>query len=206
MSRAFRTRFLRGLAQLRDRGALRFGGAITPLAAADSWSALLDAMRAKEWVVYAKPPFGGPRQVLRYLARYTHRIAIGNDRILALDNDHVAFRYKDSAHARRPRTMRLPAVTFLRQFLLHALPSGFMRIQHYGFLANRARKTLLPLAQRLAARDTTPTPESPSTRPVEPVAQRAPRRCPACGESAWLVVAVVAPEPARASSLPLDTS
>ena len=102
--------------------------------------------------------------------------------------------------------MRLPAVIFLRRFLLHVLPSGFMRIRHYGFLANRARKKLLPLAQRLAARDTTPLPDSPSTRPVEPVAQRDPRRCPACGERAWRIVAIVAPEPADIVATPLDTS
>ena len=182
LSRAFRHRFLQGLESLRDRAALRFVGSIASLAADDAWRRLLAEVRAKEWVVYAKPPFGGPQQVLRYLARYTHRVAIGNDRILALADDHVVFRYKDSAHGRRPRTMRLGAVTFLRRFLLHVLPSGFVRIRHYGFLANRARKQLLPLAQRLAARDAAPVREHASARPVEPVQRPDPRRCPACGE------------------------
>jgi hypothetical protein len=142
--------------------------------------------------------------VLRYLARYTHRVAIGNERLVALDDDRVVFRYKDSAHGRRPRTMKIPAVAFLRRFLLHVLPSGFMRIRHYGFLANRARGELLPLAQQLAAEQAGQKIEE-HARPVEPVIRPEPRRCPACGEGVWVLFAIVEPS-IGLNSTPIDTS
>ena len=99
--------------------------------------------------MYAKPPFGGPAQVLKYLARYTHRVAIANSRITAADSDSVSFRYQDHARGHRTRVMKLDAVEFLRRFLLHVLPARFVRIRHFGFLANRARKDKLPLCRRL---------------------------------------------------------
>lgn len=100
----------------------------------------LDALRQKCWKVYAKPPFGGPEQVLRYLARYTHRVAIGNSRLVSLENDHVTFRYKKRSSEPEWKTKRLPAVEFLRRFTLHVLPPGFVRIRYFGFLANRNRR------------------------------------------------------------------
>ncbi len=105
-------------------------------------------------MVYAKPPFGGPEQVLKYLARYTHRLAIANSRITAADSDSVSFRYQDYARGHRTRVMKLDAVEFLRRFLQHVLPDRFVRIRHYGFLANRARKEKLPLCRKLIARAT----------------------------------------------------
>jgi hypothetical protein len=199
LSRLFRTRFLRGLGQLRSGGTLRLDGPIAELASEQGWQALLDGVKAKDWVVYAKPPFGGPRQVLRYLARYTHRVAIGNDRILALEDDHVIFRYKDSARGRQPRTMKLLAVDFLRRFLLHVLPPGFVRIRHYGFLANRARQTLLPLAQELAgpamSTETTEIAGAAKSDDADRPPRPDPRRCPLCGERTWLLVAILTPEP-----------
>ena len=108
-------------------------------------------LRRKQWVVYAKPPFGGPQQVLKYLARYTHRVAIANSRITAANSDSVSFRYQDYAGGHRHRVMKLDSVEFLRRFLQHVLPNRFVRIRHYGLLANRARKQKLPLCRHLIA-------------------------------------------------------
>jgi hypothetical protein len=110
---------------------------------------LLDAAVKHDWVVYAKPPFGGPEQVLKYLARYTHRIAISNRRLVSTDDRTVTFSWKDYAHKNRPRTMTLDGGEFLRRFLMHAIPTGFMRIRHFGLLANRVRAKNLALCRRL---------------------------------------------------------
>src|SRR5262249_52447016 len=112
---------------------------------------LLDELNRIEWVVYAKPPFGGPEQLLKYLARYTHRVAISNHRLLELKDGRVIFSYKDYAAGNVSKRMTLDAVEFTRRFLLHVLPSGFVRIRHYGFLANRGRRERLDLCRRLLA-------------------------------------------------------
>ena len=131
-------------------------------------------------MVYAKPPFGGPEQVLKYLARYTHRVAIANSRITAANSDSVSFRYQDYARGRH-RVMKLDSVEFLRRFLQHVLPDRFVRIRHYGFLANRARKQKLPLCRRLIARATgndmiaAPALEACLETPAD-----GGERCPAC--------------------------
>lgn len=119
----------------------------------------------QDWVVYLKPPFGGPQHVLRYLAGYTHRVAISNHRLVAFDHGQVTFRYKDYAHGNKKRLMTLSAQEFLRRFLLHVLPRGFVRIRFYGFLANRRRANLLPLCQQLLLHhpDTDPSPAPNST-------------------------------------------
>jgi hypothetical protein len=140
LGRVFRGKFLAGLEALGRAGRLAFQGVLAPLAEPCALHALIAQAREKEWVVYAKPPFGGPARVLRYLARYTHRVAIGNSRLLALEDGHVIFRYRDRAGGDRSRTMRLPATEFLRRFLLHVLPKGFARVRHYGILANRSSK------------------------------------------------------------------
>jgi hypothetical protein len=114
-----------------------------------AFDALIDAAVKHDWVVYAKPPFGGPAQVLKYLSRYTHRIAISNRRLLSVDDKSVTFRFKDYAHNNRPRTMTLEGAEFLRRFLLHAVPRGFMRIRHFGLLANRVRQKNLADCRRL---------------------------------------------------------
>ena len=103
--------------------------------------------RKTEWVVYAKPPFGGPEDVLKYLARYTHRVAISSSRLLSLDNGRVTFRWRDSRHGNQIKSMTLDAVEFIRRFLLHILPSGFVKIRHFGFLANRNRSSALALCR-----------------------------------------------------------
>ena len=159
LSRVFRGKFLAGLRALSASGKL-----VLPE---------LGPLYAKEWVVYAKPPFGGPEQVLKYLARYTHRVAISNHRLVKLEDGQVAFRYRDYADSRKEKVLTLSAEEFLRRFVKHVLPKGFMKIRHYGLLASRqrearlreARKLLLPKTA-LAAATIAPA-ESP--------------RCPVCG-------------------------
>ena len=115
------------------------------------FSELLGQLRKEKWVVYAKPPFGGPAHVLRYLGRYTHRIAISNHRLIAFDGDKVTFQWRDYAHGNKQRVMTLDAVKFLRRFFLHVLPKGFVRIRRYGLLSNRFRAECPPLARRTLA-------------------------------------------------------
>src|SRR5574341_33488 len=135
----FRAKYLAGLRAAFDRGALRFAGSTTAWADPPAFQAFLATLRAADWVVYAKPPFGGPEQMLEYLGRYTHRVALSNDRLVSLEAGVVRFRWKDYAHGNRLKTMALPAVEFLARFLLHVLPDGFVRIRHFGLLANRGR-------------------------------------------------------------------
>lgn len=151
LSRLFRRLFLEQLQSAFDRRHLRFAGELAHLADPEIWTAYLKPMREMEWVVYAKPPFGGPRQVIEYLGRYTHRVAIGNQRLIAANSDEVTFQWKDY---RRPdkqksRVMTLDANEFIRRFLLHVLPPGFQRIRHFGFLANCHRKPKLKVILRL---------------------------------------------------------
>jgi hypothetical protein len=135
-----------------------------------------DTLAAHECVVYCKPPFGGPGYVLQYLGRYTHRVAISNHRLVSWADGQVTFRWRDSAHHNEQKLMTLSLDEFLRRFLLHLLPKGFVRIRHFGFLANRRRSTLLPLC--FAALDTVPEQIDP-----EPSAQESDPlwRCPKCG-------------------------
>lgn len=151
LSRLFRRRFLDALQQLHRDGRLQFFGEHAALADADRFADWLVPLRRCEWVVYAKRPFAGPEQVLAYLSRYTHRIAIANSRLVALDDRGVTFRWKDyREHGRtRHKTMTLATEEFMRRFLLHVLPSGFHRIRHYGLLANGHRKTQIATAREL---------------------------------------------------------
>ena len=151
LSGLFRGKMLAALQQRFAADRLHFHGALAELADPARFRALCDQLRRKQWVVYAKPPFGGPQQVLKYLARYTHRVAIANSRITAANSDSVSFRYQDYAGGHRHRIMKLDSVEFLRRFLQHVLPDRFVRIRHYGFLANRARKQKLPLCRHLIA-------------------------------------------------------
>jgi hypothetical protein len=139
----FRGIYLALLEREFDRGALCFHGALRDLANPGAFHRLLRDTRRRKWVVYAKPPFGGPEPVLKYLARYTHRIAISNARIVGVEADAVTFTWKDYRNANRAATMRLPATEFVRRFLLHALPRGFVRIRRFGLLANAQRETQL---------------------------------------------------------------
>ena len=137
-----------------------------------------------DWVVYSKRPFGGPEHVLRYLGAYTHRVAISNSRLVALSEGNVTFRWRDSAHGNKKRLMTLPVEEFLRRFLLHLLPRGFVRIRNFGFLANRQRASLLPLCFRLLQ-----TAAQISTSPASPAADHPPSlwNCPVCGGTMHVV-------------------
>ena len=143
LSRLFRRLFLTMLRQAFAAGRLKFYHGLAELQAPGAFARHLAPVAQSEWVVYAKPPFGGPQHVLEYLGRYTHRVAIANSRLVAFDDGQVAFRWKDYRHASRHKLMRLDADEFVRRFLLHVLPTGFQRIRHYGWLANRSRATKL---------------------------------------------------------------
>jgi hypothetical protein len=149
LGRLFRGKFLAGLRAAYDRGAVGCHGRLAELAVPAAFATWLAPLYAQDWVVYAKPPFGGPQQVLKYLARYTHRVAISNSRLVALDDAGVTFTYKDYADDRRCKTMTLPAAEFLRRFLQHVLPSGFVKVRHYGLLSNRYREAHLRLCRAL---------------------------------------------------------
>ena len=160
LSRLFRRLFLEGLAALHAAGRLAFFGDLAPLAEKSAFDAALAPLRRSEWVVYAKRPFAGPQAVLAYLARYTHRVAISNSRLIALDKAGVTFKWKDYRIKGRDRlkTMTLDAAEFIRRFLLHVLPSGFHRIRHYGLFAGAVR------ARQHRARP-------PTARPVQGLAR-----------------------------------
>jgi len=149
LSKVFRGIFLELTRKAFAKGRLTFQGCLAPLQDPEAFAAHLAPAYATDWVVYAKPPFGGPAQVLKYLARYTHRVAISNHRLLSLQDGKVSFRWKDYAHGDRQRTLTLSATEFLRRFLLHVLPKGFVRIRHFGFLANPVRVRKLELCRTL---------------------------------------------------------
>jgi hypothetical protein len=176
LSRVFRGKFLAGL-----RAALAAGTLIAPPALADpvARGRFLATLCTKEWVVYAKPPFGGPEQVLKYLARYTHRVAISNARLLELRDGRVTFRYKDYADAHRAKAMTLEADEFLRRFVQHVLPRGFVKVRHYGLLANAQREARLAVCRRLLlvanVAAAMPGPQPEAIGPAQP------RCCERCG-------------------------
>ncbi len=151
LSAYFRRRFLEALEKRYRQGELLLTGTLAHLRDAHAFQQYLDPWRNADWVVYAKPPFGGPRQVLEYLGRYTHRVAISNHRLVSLQDGQVTFRWKDYRHEQRPRLMTLGAAEFIRRFLLHSLPDGFQRIRFSGFLANRHRRSKLALIHELLA-------------------------------------------------------
>jgi hypothetical protein len=182
LSRLFRKKFLIYLERAFQSGKLGFHGQLEPLTKPAAFAVLCRKAGQREWVVYAKRPFGGPEQVLKYLARYTHRVAISNSRLLSLENGRVTFEWKDYADGNQSKTMTLDAVEFIRRFLLHVLPSGFVRIRHFGFLANRNRKEKLVLCRSLLpARQTAtePSASSPSGNDSKNEEQES-HRCPVC--------------------------
>jgi Putative transposase/Transposase zinc-binding domain len=145
----FRGKFYEALKRAFQDGRLNFHGSLKLLAQPKIFAAWLRPMFRKDWVVYAKRPFGGPEHVLRYLGRYTHRVAISNHRLVSFADGEVTFRWRDSAHSNEQKLLSLSLDEFLRRFLLHVLPKGFVRIRHFGFLANRRRATTLPLCLHL---------------------------------------------------------
>jgi hypothetical protein len=177
LSAVFRGKFAAGLKSLFQRRKLSFHGSLKHLANPKLFRAFLRQLFGHRWVVYAKRPFGGPEHVLQYLARYTHRVAISNHRLIAFGNGNVTFRWKDYAHGNKKRKMTVTADEFLRRFLLHVLPRGFVRIRSFGFLANRKRALMLPLCRRLLI--AAPPIRSPTTFP----ASTASWPCPRCGST-----------------------
>jgi hypothetical protein len=183
LSRVFRGKFIAGLKDLAQAGSLKFFGKLQQLAQTAAFENLLNQSVRRDWVVYAKRPFGGPLQVLKYLARYTHRVAISNQRLMHMDDEHVAFHYKDYADQNRTKVLSLDGTEFLRRFLMHVLPRGFVRIRHYGLLANRHRNEHLSLCRRLLGVPESITPaslpaDSPPPDAVEGSASVRP--CPVC--------------------------
>jgi Putative transposase/Transposase zinc-binding domain len=179
LSRVFRGKFVSGLKRLFRQHKLSFFGNLQQWSDSITFRAFLRRLFRQDWIVYAKRPFGGPEHVLHYLARYTHRVAISNHRLVSSAEDQVTFRWKDYAHRNKQRKMTLSTDEFLRRFLLHVLPRGFVRIRHFGFLAARHRRNLIPLCRTLLQQRQPPsstvftTPTPPSAIPLW--------QCPCCG-------------------------
>ncbi len=194
LSRFFRRRFLEMLEHAFDAGELNFFSALANLQNRDAFQQYLVPVREKEWVVYAKPPFAGPEQVLDYVGRYTHRVAISNNRLLDIEDGHVRFRWKDYADDNQQKSMTLTADEFIRRFLLHTLPSGMQRIRYYGLLGNRHRTENLTRCRdvlNMPAKTTTPD-EPPAPRDYrsryEALTGKSLHQCPACLEGCMRLI------------------
>jgi hypothetical protein len=177
------------LKQAYDREELSWTGGLAPLADPQQFARFLSPLYQKEWAVYAKPPHNGPEQALKYLARYTYRVAISNERIESLEDGQVTFRYKDYAHGHRLRRMRLPAQEFLRRFMQHVLPRGFVRIRSFGLLAHRGREGQLAHCRRLLHIAESESPAGKGEEVVSSAAEPETARCPFCGQGTLQLVA-----------------
>ena len=210
LSRFFRKRFLIHLRKAFQKGKLQFHGDLQSLTQPAAFEALCQKAGQVEWVVYAKRPFGGPEQVLKYLARYTHRVAISNQRLLSMEDGRVTFEWKDYAAGNQTKTMTLEAVEFIRRFLLHVLPSGFVHIRHFGFLANRNRKKKLALcrslqpAPQMVIETDADTPASPDSTTEELLS----RRCPVCKTGRLILIQLLTAAACACLPVPMiaDTS
>ena len=193
LSRLFRKLFLLSLGKAFRKGQFRLSGELRDLAKPSAFQAICERAARIDWVVHVKPPFGGPRRVLKYLARHTHRVAISNHRLHSLENGQVSFDWKDYADHSRTKTMSLDAVAFIRRFLLHVLPSGLVRIRHFGFLANRVRRQKLIQCRALLAASAAPIPIDPdgATTSVED-----PHSCPICKRGRLVVIELLSAETA----------
>jgi hypothetical protein len=197
LSRLFRRLFLEQLQTAFRKGKLRFFGDLEELRKPDRFAEYLTPLREAEWVVYAKAPFGGPRQVLDYLGRYTHRVALSNERLLDVKDGQVTFQWKDyrSKSQQKSRVMTLESDEFIRRFLIHVLPRGFQRIRFFGLLSNRNRKARLADCRRLLAApilELLPNPgDYRSLR--QPLTQESIRRCPGCDKGEMVRVLAIAP-------------
>ena len=197
----FRGKFLAGLRAAFTRGRLRFPGKLAVPGDSGPFNRLLSEAVRTDWVVYARRPTKGPATVLKYLARYTHRAAISNRRLVGLTDGRVRFRWKDYAHGGKPGTMTLAAVEFVRRFLMHVLPTGFVRVRHYGVLANRHRREKLARCRELLGMTVTPQADTATSDPgpIPPPVQEATvtptRVCPRCGAGRMVVVAEFPPMP-----------
>jgi putative transposase/transposase-like zinc-binding protein len=198
LGRVFRGKFLAGLRAAFKHGRLRFSGQQTALARPERFHRLLAETVRTEWVVHAKAPFGGGAEtVLKYLARYTHKAAISNHRLVDLVEGRVRFRWKDYVHGGRQGTMTLDAVEFVRRFLMHVLPSGFVRVRHYGLLANRHRREKLARCRELLSVAVTPQADIDPTEPIPPAGRESTvtptRVCSRCGAGRMIVIAELPP-------------
>jgi Putative transposase/Transposase zinc-binding domain len=189
----YRGKFLAYLLEAFRTGALKFAGVTAPLAQPSAFAAFVREQRAKEWGMHVKPPFGSPEQVLKYLARYTHRVAISDHRIQAIEGDSVRFSYRDRKDGDRQRVMTLDGVEFLRRFVQHVLPKGFVRIRYYGLLANRVRADNLARCRELLSA-AAPITASASPSPTAESCDDGPRLCPCCGTGRMRRVRTIEPE------------
>jgi putative transposase/transposase-like zinc-binding protein len=210
LSRLFRRLFLEYLLKAFDAGKLQFFSSLESLRDRSSFLDYLAPLREAEWVVYAKRPFAGPEQVLDYVGRYTHRVAISNNRLLDIAEDKVTFRYKDYRHDSRQKTMTLEAEEFIRRFLLHVLPDGFQRIRYYGFLANRYREQKLAHCRQLLDM---PAREPPALDGAKDYRERYEEltgsslwECPICHQGRMLVIEILPRSPHRHPTPLKDTS
>jgi len=198
LSRLFRGLFLHGLKEAYAAGKLRLHGSLQPLADPESFQTRLKDSRKIEWVVYSNPPFGGPEQVLDYLGRYTHRVAISNDRLVRLEDGKVTFRWKDYRQENKQKLMTLKAEEFNRRFLLHVLPRGFVRIRHFGFLANCHREDKLTLCRELLgapqvdAQEVSAADDCKTT--YEKLTGQSLTICPACHQGQMVTVEILPPQ------------
>lgn len=204
LSPVFRGKFIAALKRLFLSGTLKLAGSSATLADPRKQHHLFSALHKTDWVVYAKRPFAGPEQVLDYLGRYTHRVAISNHRLLSCDDTAVRFRYKDYTHGNRRKVLALEPAEFIRRFLLHVLPSGFMRIRHYGILANRAKREKLAQARTALDQPSVTEPRPPES--VEAfwlrVAALDIHQCPHCKTGRMIVIGIIPVPGARAPPLP----
>lgn len=209
LSRLFRGKFLERLVLAYTKGKLHFSGDLLRLQNLATWKKFVSSLRRTDWVVYAKPPFGGPKQVLKYLARYTHRVAISNRRILDVTDGKVTFSWKDYSKGRKRSVMTLDALEFIRRFLLHVLPKGFVRIRHYGFLSNRVRAEKVELARKLIAKHSSYAQEEISLDVVGDVDLSEKTEaivCPQCKEGRLILIEVVPDSSCVADVKLIDTS
>ena len=207
LSRLFRRLFLEYLEQAFDKGKLQFFSSLVSLRDRQRFQKTLTAAKKPEWVVFAKPPFAGPEQVLQYLGRYTHRVAISNNRLASMENGQVQFQWKDYRNGNRQGVLTLDADEFVRRFLLHVLPGTFQRIRHYGFLANRNRAPKLVLCRQLLAVLmailTVPVPDYRDR--FEQLTGRSLRICPDCAQGQMIRIGFIAP-PRFSGAAAIDSS
>jgi len=202
MSRFFRGKLLAALRKAHQQGQLQCSGSLAEWADERIFTQHLTPLYHTDWIVYCKPPFGRPEQTLAYLARYTHRVALSNDRILQIEGDRVTFSYRDSTDRNRLKSMTVTAFEFIRRFLLHVVPHQFRKIRHYGLLSNRNRQTKLPQAQQLLGiwepsrrRETMPQPTWQER--LQRLTGVDPRRCPHCGQGHWVTRQILLPRADR---------
>jgi len=199
LSAVFRGKYLDELIEAYECDELRFGGSTAPLADTREFRRLVGTLKTHDWVVYAKPPFAGAQQVFEYLGRYTHRVAISNHRLVSFEDDQVRFRWRDYAHGNAQKILILSAEEFLRRFLLHTLPSGFVRIRHYGLMGNRCRHEKLARCRALLDQ---PEPQPLEAESVDAMMARLVgvdiQRCPVCRQGTLRVTAELAPMRTRA--------